>query len=229
VVFDFDGVIANSEPLHFLAFQQTLDDEGITLSRHDYYARYLGYDDRGAIREVLIDSGRTVPDEEIDRIAGDKANRFESLLAAPDLIFPGAAACVERLAAAVPLAIASGALAAEIEEILNRAGLRHHFRAIVGAGETMRGKPAPDPYMRALELLSANGCLREPAPYALLAAGSVAIEDSRWGIASAKAAGLRTIGITNSYAAGDLADADLIVNRLDELTLDRLQALCAGS
>jgi beta-phosphoglucomutase-like phosphatase (HAD superfamily) len=225
VVFDFDGVIANSEPLHFLAFQQALSEMGVALTRADYYSRYLGFDDEGVVREATRDSGIKLGEADTRKLLADKADRFDALLSAPDLIFPGAAACIRRLGEAVPLAIASGALAEEIEVILDRARLRDPFTVIVAAGSTLRGKPAPDPYIRALELLAAKGLVE--GGHDALASSSVAIEDSRWGIMAARDAGLRTVGITNSYPAEQLGNPDLVIDTLDELTVDRLNALCA--
>jgi beta-phosphoglucomutase-like phosphatase (HAD superfamily) len=229
VVFDFDGVIANSEPLHFLAFQQALNEVGVTLGRGDYYSRYLGYDDEGVMREVTRDNGLKLSDNDMKGLLRAKAARFDALLSAPDLIFPGAADCIRRLGEEVPLAIASGALAEEIEVILDRAGLRDAFPVIVAAGSTLRGKPAPDPYIRALELLHGGGRFGNDVTHASLASSSVAIEDSRWGIIAARDAGMHTVGITNSYPANQLADAELVIDRLDDLTLDRLNDLCQGT
>jgi beta-phosphoglucomutase-like phosphatase (HAD superfamily) len=121
------------------------------------------------------------------------------------VLFPGAAAAVERLAGRCPLAIASGALRAEILRTLSRERLDRYFQVVVGAEDVPAGKPAPDPYLRAVEQLSA--------------------EDSQWGIASAQAAGLRTVGITHTYAAEALAGAELVVASLDLLTWDLLSSL----
>ena len=121
-------------------------------------------------------------------------------------MYPGATACVERLAAEFPLGIASGAHRHEIEAILRAGGLDRYFRFIVASGETPNGKPAPDPYLRAAAL------------HGLPAAACVAIEDSRWGISSAQTAGMACIGITHSYPAAELTDAETVVSRLDEIT-----------
>jgi HAD superfamily hydrolase (TIGR01509 family) len=136
---------------------------------------------------------------------------FDEMLAAADVLYPSASACIERLHARFPLGIASGALRHEIEAILRRGGLEHHFRFIVAAGETPASKPAPDPYRRAAELhgFPPSQCL--------------AIEDSRWGIVSAKTAGLRCVGITQSYLAHELADADAIISSLDEFTVELIE------
>ena len=213
VVFDFDGVLADSEPLHLAASQEMFASVGITLTREEYYARYLGYDDETMIRVLAKDRGWTPDAQQISALISDKARMFDRLIEQTDVLFPGAAACVERLAQDYPLGIASGALREEIELILRRARLDRHIRFIVASGDTPRSKPAPDPYARAAQL------------HALPPADCVAIEDSRWGIESAKMAGLKCVGITNTYAAAQLSTADRVVTSLDEFTAGLIQTL----
>jgi beta-phosphoglucomutase-like phosphatase (HAD superfamily) len=126
----------------------------------------------------------------------------------------------------VPLAIASGAKREEIDLVLRTHGLRHAFEVIVAAGETPRSKPAPDPYVRAVERLREVGALPEGGDGT---SRCVAIEDSRWGLVSARHAGLRCVGITTSYTAAELDVADLVVDRLEEVTLERLNELVSAS
>ena len=213
VVFDFDGVLANSEPLHLQAYQAVLGEAGVTLGRDEYYQHYLGFDDATMLSAVSDRRGLGWNGKEISEFVARKTVIFDEIVASTDVIYPGAVACVERLAAALPLGIASGALRHEIEAILRRSGLHRHFRFIVAAGETARGKPAPDPYRRAARLHE-----RPPEQ-------CVAIEDSRWGIESAKDAGLLCVGITTSYTARDLPGADAIIGSLDEFTVDLLARL----
>ena len=135
------------------------------------------------------------------------------------VLFPGAAASVQAISAHCPVAIASGALREDIETILRSTQLVSIFTIIVAAGETSQGKPAPDPYARALALLaSRHRTTVRPER-------SVAIEDSHWGLESARAAGLRTIAVTTSYEARDLGMSDLIVPDISHVTpelLDRV-------
>jgi beta-phosphoglucomutase len=219
IVFDFDGVIANSEPLHFRAFRDVLAPRGVELTEPDYYTRYLGFDDLGAFRAIAKDRGRTWSAGELASLTADKAGRMEALERDASVLFPGAADAIRRAAAAVPIAIASGALGAEIRRVLDGANLTHYFKAIVAAEDTTAGKPAPDPYQRAVALLSKS------VGDAVLAGDCVAIEDSRWGIASARAAGLRAVGVTSSYDAEELSGADLIIGSLAELDITSLQRL----
>lgn len=213
IVFDFDGVLADSEPLHLRAFQDVLLDEGIELDRDEYFARYLGFDDNGAFRAIAEARRRSWSDHDIARLVARKTELFDEILAVTDVLYPSAAGCVQRLAARYPLGIASGALRHEIEAILRRGGLDYLFRFVVAAGDTPAGKPAPDPYRRAAEL---HGFAPERC---------VAIEDSRWGIVSAKSAGLLCVGITQSYMAHELADADAVIGSLDEFTVDFIEGL----
>jgi beta-phosphoglucomutase len=224
IVFDFDGVLADSEPLHFEVYRRVLADAGITLSTELYYERYLGYDDVGGFRAVLQDNGRPNDEAAVQALVKAKATMFPAYVNGRDVLFPGVAARVRAFAEAVPLAIASGALPHEIEMILNGAGLRDAFQVVVGAGDTPQSKPAPDPYARAVRLLQDRG-LVPPGDDA--AAQCVAIEDSKWGIQSAKRAGLACVGVTTSYPAAELTEADLVVESVSGLSLDALRGLVA--
>lgn len=219
VVFDFDGVLANSEPLHFAAFRDIAAEAGLTLTEPEYYDRYLGYDDIGAFRAMAADAGRALTDDVTHAMVARKAVRMEALEGAASVLFPGARAAVARMAEVGPIAIASGALRAEIVRILNREALHQYFPVIVAAGDTPASKPDPAPYALAVERLA------EAASPPLGPAHCVAVEDSRWGLLSAKGAGLHTIAITQSYPASQLGDADLIIDHLDELTPQLLTRL----
>jgi beta-phosphoglucomutase len=221
IVFDFDGVLANSEPLHFQGFRDVLAEEGVALTREDYYARYLGYDDAGVFRAIAGERGAAWTAARIGDLVARKAVRLEVLERDASILFPGAAAAVRRAATAVPVAIASGALGAEIRRVLDREQLTGCFTAIVAAEDTPFSKPAPDPYLRALTLLAAALGGR------VAARDCVAVEDSRWGLESARAAGLRTVGITHTYGASTLAAADLVIDSLDALDLRALTQLCS--
>jgi len=219
IVFDFDGVIANSEPLHLQAFQQTLAEEGIALTRREYYARYLGYDDVGAFEAVGRDKGVAMDAGRVASLVARKGVALQALLNDGAVLFAGAAEFIREAAASVPIAIASGALRHEIDEIIGAAGLDGLFAAIVASGDTPESKPSPAPYRLAFEQL------RQAAAQGLDAARCVAIEDSRWGLESARGAGLRCVGVTNSYPAHELAPAELVVGGLKDLTIPMLDAL----
>lgn len=206
IVFDFDGVLVDSEPLHLRATQAVIAPLGLSVDRTEYYERYLGYDDMGAFQAIARDRGITVTEGDVRALIAAKSVIYQSLLEAGDILYPGAVACVERLATEYPLGIASGALRHEIQAILRAIGLDRHFRFIVASGETAAGKPAPDPYLRAAEL------------HGLAPSHCVAIEDSRWGIESAQTAGMKCVGITHTYPPSELANADAIVGSLDEFT-----------
>ena len=206
IVFDFDGVLANSEPLHFQALRELLAGRGIALDESDYYARYVGYDDVGVFELLGEEHGWTMGAGTIPGLVEEKSRIFDALIASTDVLFPTALACIDRLAAVYPLGIASGALKHEIVSILRRHDIEDRFKFIVASGDTPQSKPAPDPYRRAAEL------------HGLPPAACLAIEDSKWGIESARAAGLRCIGITTTYAADALDNAEQVIASLDEFT-----------
>jgi beta-phosphoglucomutase len=222
IVFDFDGVIANSEPLHLKAFQQALAPEGIDLAPAEYYARYLGYDDVGLFEALAKDRGLAMSGGDVSALVVRKGEEMQQMLRSGTVLFPGAVEFIREAAAAVPIAIASGAMRHEIEEVIAAAGVSDLFVAIVAAGDTPHSKPSPAPYRLALERLrDVSGREIEPRR-------AVAIEDSKWGLDSAQGAGLRLVGVTNSYPAHELTGAELVVDSLTALTLPALDLLCAS-
>jgi HAD superfamily hydrolase (TIGR01509 family) len=221
IVFDFDGVIANSEPLHFRAFADVLARKGEPLTEQDYYTTYLGFDDVGVFATVNADRKRGWSDRELADMVADKALRLAEIERDMSVMFPGAAEAIQRAAAAVPIAIASGALGPEIRRILNRAGLASHFVAIVSAEDTPLSKPAPDPYVLAVSLLR-----RHIGGDPLKASECVAIEDSRWGLQSARVAGLKTVGVMSAYDRAELEPhSDLIISSIADLNIADLHRL----
>jgi len=218
IVFDFDGVIANSEPLHCRAFQAVLASESVALSDEDYYARYLGFDDVGAFTEIAKDRALAWDARHVATLVARKAIAMEALERQGSVLFPGAADAIRRAAAALPIAIASGAIGPEIRRALDREQLTALFAAIVAAEDTLRSKPAPDPYARAVEML------RAATGVALAPHECLAIEDSRWGLASARAAGLKTVAVGQTYDV-DALEADLTIASIADLDLHRFASL----
>ena len=222
VIFDFDGVLSDSEPLHLRAFQNALKTEGITLATTDYYERYLGFDDVGVFRNLTTDLGFEMSDEMLAKLIQLKNKHFDGLLNKGGRLFPGAAECILKTAAKFPIAIASGAQSHEIETLLGAANLRQHFRAVVASGDTPRSKPSPDPYLKAVDLLRAFANKSGHDPDGCF----IAVEDSKWGIESAIGAGLRCIGIAQTYPPSELTGANLIVQTIADVTLETLHHVC---
>ena len=223
VIFDFDGVIANSEPLHLRVYQILLSQEHVSLSSREYYERYLGFDDVGVFEALARDKGLDIAGRRMESLIQRKTELFQQLAGSGDVLFPGAASCLRDTAAVVPIAIASGALRHEIELILEGAGLLGLVPVIVASGDTARSKPAPDPYARAVERLSHH------AGRAITPGRAVAIEDSRLGLRSARDAGLRTLGLTTTYPADQLPEAERTARDIAAVSLAMLESLAQST
>jgi HAD superfamily hydrolase (TIGR01509 family) len=213
VIFDFDGVLADTERLHLAAFRDVFASRGWALDDDAYFNRYMGYDDAGLFRAYAADGGFAIDGRELAAMVEGKGVAFRRHLGSGHVLYPGAVDCLTRLAARYELAVASGALRAEIVDILTAGGVLQRFRTIVGAEDVTSMKPAPDPYLTAASRLGV-----EPRR-------CVAIEDSRWGLESATKAGLRTIGITTTSSAATLKQAHHVIAHLDELTVEAIEAL----
>ena len=218
VIFDFDGVIADTEPLHFAGFRQTLAEIGINLTESDYYANYLGYDDRGCFIAALTTHRRPIDPTSLAQLMQRKAHAYLESVKNHLVIFPGVREFVREAAAAYPLAIASGALQHEIEVILEQAGLRKEFLHITGAEDVTRGKPDPQPFLHALTALN-----RQRQEQVITAESCLVVEDSLPGIRSAKTAGMKVLAVANTHTLQDLHEAHAVASNLSEIRLSELR------
>lgn len=219
IIFDFDGVIADTEPLHFEGLRRTLSKIGITLTEADYYANYLGFDDRGCILEALRVNRRPATPSLVQDLMHKKAVAYLASIKDHLVIFPGVRAFVEEAAATYPIAIASGALRPEIELILEQAGIRKAFRHITSAEDVTNGKPDPEPFLHALAAINLDATSSSIPPAACLV-----IEDSLPGIRAAKAAGMKVLAIANTHTVQDLHEAHAISHSLADTKLGDLRA-----
>lgn len=212
VIFDFDGVIADTERLHLEALQKVLAPRGVSLETEEYESGYLGSTDHDLLFALAQDRSLSWSASDVETIVADKGIVFDALLDRGSTVYPSAIRCIDRLVALnATLAIASGAFRHEIERILDSASLRRHFPVIVGSGEYAAGKPSPAPFVEAAR--------RAGRP----AGAAVAIEDTPWGLTSARAAGCATIAVTHTYPRPRL-DADIVIDSLDEIDEDLLSA-----
>jgi beta-phosphoglucomutase len=217
VIFDFNGVLVDDEPVHFALFREILAAEGIDLTERQYHSDYLGYDDRGCFEAALSSAGQRADRARVDSLIDRKAKRYEICAEAGLKIFPGAAAALSALAEHWPVAICSGALRTEIEFALDRMRVRDRVAAIVSAEDTTRCKPDPEGYTITLNVLraSARGALPK-----LRADECLVIEDSMAGIESARAAGMRAVGVTHTYTLEqlELSGADAVFSAVADIT-----------
>ena len=222
VIFDFDGVITDTDVLHFRAFNEILASYGIKLTLRDYYREWLGLNDLDLFK-MLVSKGQLKVDlQGIDGLIKKKNHLFEELAKTEGRIIDGVRDFLELLRQNnIAMAIYSGSLLSEIELILEEGRLRNYFEQIVSAEQVKVGKPDPEGFLLVLERLNRT---RQDA---VTADQCVVIEDAHWGIEAAKAARMRTVAITNSYDADQLAMADKTIEHLDELSISDLQELCA--
>jgi beta-phosphoglucomutase len=216
VLFDFDGILVDSEPMHHRAFTEVLDPLGMGFPWKEYVEIYLGFDDRDAFREAFRAKGIVLDDASLANLVAAKSEAFLRGLRDGVTAYPGAVSLIESLhAAGRPLALCSGALRSDIAPILAQLGVARCFDVIVSADDVRRSKPDPESYALAFSRLA------ERHPTLLTVPGkSVAVEDTPAGIRSAKGAGLRVLAVTNSYGAGELADADWIADSLESVRIE---------
>lgn len=222
VVFDFDGVITDSEILHFRTFNEVLSPYGFEISLQDYYKDYLGLSDFDLFKHLIGTGVLKIAESEVEGLIMRKNEIFEKLAKTEGKIIEGVRDFLVMLRENnIRIAICSGALLSEIELILGDSKLRDFFEVIVSAEHVSRGKPAPEGFLLALEKLNKTGSPN-------IAGGDcVVIEDSHWGIEAGQKAGMHVIAITNSYEANQLSTAEKIVSGLGEISLGDLEHLCA--
>ncbi|BCS53538.1 HAD family phosphatase [Geobacter sp. SVR] len=212
-IFDFDGIIVDTEPLHYQAFQKVLEPLDSGFSWQEYVDTYMGFDDRDAFIEAFSTQGKGLTTQELHTLIDRKANIFQDIIRSGIAPYPGVVALIRKLRAhRIPIAISSGALRCDIDPILGTLGISDCFEVIVTADDVSKSKPDPESYRLAFEKLKA----RNPAG-ALTPARTIAIEDTPAGISSARGAGLQVVAVTNSYPREYLTQATCIVPSLEEL------------
>jgi beta-phosphoglucomutase len=213
IIFDFDGVLADTEHLHLQAFQEAFSRRGWRLDEAAYFDSYLGYNDEDLVRVYARDHALDLDEEAREEVLGEKERVFLRHIEGGAVLYPGAAGTVRALAARFPLAIASGSRRDEIVRILTAGRLIDAFPVIVSSDDVVNSKPAPEVYLSAAARLGLDPIT------------CVAIEDSHWGLDAARAAGLRTIAVTTTSPAAVLQAADRIVDRVEDVTLALLDDL----
>ena len=211
VLFDFDGVIVNSEPLHFYAFHEVLKAAGIEISEDEYYRDLIGFDDRGAFRQLFEKRGVPLEPKTLLQLVVDKSRIMMDFIRRRQFRpLPGVEEFVRTLWRRCPLAIVSGGLREEIEAMLEGIALRDCFPILIAAEDVEVGKPDPSGYLLATQMISDK--LKQPRP--LKPADCLVIEDAPTVIRSVKAVGFPTLAITSSYPEAKLTDANWIVRSL---------------
>jgi beta-phosphoglucomutase len=213
VIFDFDGVIVDTEPLHYQAFQQILSPRGLGFSWDQYVETYMGFDDRDAFTEAFKTKDSVIDQQELAGLISEKALIFQAIVQTGIKAYPGVVDLIRSLFdAKLPLAICSGALRSDILPILEQLNISHCFDIIISADDVAKSKPDPESYRVAFDRL------RTSRPESMLTAtATFAIEDTPAGIAAASLAGLQVIAVTNSYTQEHLTGARYTVNSLERL------------
>lgn len=219
LIFDCDGTLADNETFHFHAFNEALHGEAVALTLAEYQ-QVMAPDD-AAIRGALALKGRGGDPAKVSALVEAKRAAYRRSLAAGVSPVPGAADFVRRAAKTYLLAVASGAWSDEVGPILDHLGVRDCFRALVTKEDCPVGKPDPAPFLLALERLNASAPAPEPA---LSARDCLVFEDTPFGIAAARAAGMRSVGLTTSFSGDALRDADLVAQNFRALDLGRMTA-----
>lgn len=213
VIFDFDGVIVDTEPLHYKAFQRILEPLGLGFSWEQYIETYMGFDDRDAFREAFQANDRNLSQAELNKLVSEKAGVFQDVIQDGVTAYPGAVELITKLHdSGTPIAICSGALLTDIVPILELLNVSACFDLIVTADDVQKSKPDPESYQLAYNRLCAlhvDKCLTLDC--------TIVIEDTPAGILSANSAGLKVIAVTNSYPKESLVTADHIVDSLESL------------
>ena len=202
IIFDMDGVIVDSEPRHERAFREIFQELGYGDSHGMDFPAYYGRSDQELWHDFVA---KHQPPQPLAELTAWKQNRFLEIIRAEQPLFAGLPDLVEKLSRRCPLAVASGSLHPVIDAVLEMKNLRRFFPVVVSVQDVARGKPAPDVFLRAAELLGVP------------AAACRVIEDSAAGVAAARAAGMPVIAITNTLSAEKLTHATHVVRTYAEI------------
>ena len=225
ILFDFDGVILDSEEYHFEAFQRVFEEEGVSLTRKAYYRDCLGFNDVECFRWGLKGAGKIDEAGGIEALTERKAVQFEKLIRNQMRFFPGVCEFIRAAGERYPLAVTSMAQRGEIEMALRKADLADLFRLIVSGEDVEKTKPDPEAYEKTLHLLNVHLSLTK-TDREILPEQCLVIEDSSAGVTSAKAAGMNVLALAQTEEPDRLqASADHVLLSLEGVSLEEVEAL----
>ncbi len=222
IVLDFDGIIVDSEPLHYRAFARVIGEMGGHFSYDEYLDRYAGFDDRDGFRAILLDMPALVHLDANDqalitKLCEQKAKVFEDVVGQGVEPIAGVIDLISDIGQQAPIAIASGATRRDIDLVLDKLALAGQFDPIITADDVQRSKPDPATYT-----LAVNGLASRRPELAIQSHQCLAIEDTPAGIESAKRAGLKTLGVATTYPSEKLKIADGVVQTTEGVTFNQL-------
>lgn len=224
VLFDFNGVIINDEPIHQQLTEQILLEENLRPIPGEYRKVCLGRSDRVCLDQLLARRGRVVNESYLLQLMKRKAQAYQQQLEKIEKLplYLGLEDFIFQLKAKkLKLAVVSGAMRSEIELVLNRANLAQHFSVIVAGDDITTSKPEPDGYLLAVEHLNQQYADLQLQPWQCLA-----IEDAPAGIQAAKQAGISVVGVANTYPFHMIQrQANWAVDYLHDLELERIQQI----
>lgn len=218
VLFDLDGTLVDTEPIHFAAFNEILKSIGAEMKREEYFSRFIGLNDHDCFAAVMRGRGVTIDEARIADFITRKSTVYLAMIAGHDIFYPGAADFVRKCRERFPLMLVTGTLRAEAETILRAGGLRDLFLDIIAAEDVERGKPAPDGFNAALGRI--GFLLRQRDP--VLPDECLAVEDTAAGIEAAHRAGMVALALTQTASAATLAAADFMFESFDKIDLDEI-------
>jgi beta-phosphoglucomutase len=219
ILFDFNGILVDDEPLHCALFQKVLSQKQIVLVKEDYYKKYLGFDDHDAFKAVLEAAGISPSETEIQKLIEAKAALYEREAAQKDLFVPGSLDFVKKVSENYFLGIVSGALRREIEAWLDRGKIRSLFQVIVAAEDIQKGKPDPEGFYRALAFLNRDFVA---ASEMILPQECLVIEDSMWGVEAAQSAGMKCLALATSYPKETFKKAEWVSGGFSEIPFQKI-------
>ena len=203
VIWDMDGVIADTAPYHLKAWQQVFHKKGVSFTENDFRHNF-GQRNDTITKNVL---GKSVSPSEIDAIAGEKERNFRQSVRQHITPLPGAVELIKSLKKhGFSIALASSAPIENIRLILGGLDIYDCFQAIVSGREVKEGKPSPQGFLLAAKKLGV-------APQ-----NCIVVEDAVAGITAAKKAGMRCLAVTNTHPRTRLMEADLIVDTLEAVS-----------
>jgi HAD superfamily hydrolase (TIGR01509 family) len=224
IIFDFDGILVDSEPIIMKLTQEMAAQQGWTLTAEEYLRDFLAFDDRSLIEHLYRSHGRSLTTTQRDELLAWKARAYQKIILDGLPPFPGAAEFVLSAAQGFPLAIASGSLRAEIDHLLRKLGLREKFAVLTTADDCERSKPDPEIYLKTLSRLQELPQLHGP----LLEAGEcLAIEDAPLGVVAAQAAGMKCLALAHSRPQADLQHAEWVAREFADVNLETIRSAFA--